>query len=111
MGYLVYDPATKSWVALASGDASLISGASIKTVDQFGGHAAAQAGLVAKLGTTDPTKHVGFVLKWEGNNTIRILWNSRTINETNFGNRAAPIAVRPSIIEAVEKETGARIIQ
>lgn len=107
-----YDPATKSFVAVASGEnTALLSNKPIRTVNQFGGHVAAQAGLVAKLGTTDTKKHVGFVLIWQGNETIRIRWNSGTINQANFGNRAAPMSVRPEIIKAVETATGAKVIE
>jgi hypothetical protein len=96
---------------VASGEASLISGAPIKTAPRIRGHVNAQAELVNKLGTTDPSKHVGFALIREGDNTLRITWNSGVINSKNFGARAAPIAERPSIIQAVEKETGYKVIQ
>jgi hypothetical protein len=106
-----YDPATGQWVALASGDASLVSGAPVQTVSQFGGHAAAEASLVQRTGASDTSRNVGFVLVWEGNNTVRLLWNSRTINERNFGDRAAPEAMRARIREVVARDTGCRVVE
>ncbi|GIG22113.1 hypothetical protein Cch01nite_28370 [Cellulomonas chitinilytica] len=104
-----YDPATGSWVAVASGDAALVSGDAIATVPQYGGHAAAESSLMGRTGSASNAKNVGFVLIWEGNGKLTIRWNSATINARNFGNRAAPVESRPAIIEAVEKTTGCKV--
>ena len=55
--------------------------------------------------------NVGFVLIWEGNNTVRIRWNSGTINLRNFGDRAAPLASRAAIRSAVERTTGCNVVE
>ncbi|WP_421732979.1 SH3 domain-containing protein [Cellulomonas sp.] len=104
-----YDPVTGKWVAVASGEATLLSGEPIATVPQYGGHAAAESSLMGRTGSTSNAKNVGFVLVWEGNGKLTIRWNSATINARNFGNRAAPAAVRPAIISAVEATTGCKV--
>jgi hypothetical protein len=106
-----YNPATKSWVALASGDAKLVSGGPLKTVPVLGGHANAEAALVARTGITDTSNNVGFVLSRQGENTLQIRWNSGTINTRNFGNRAAPQAYRSEIKDAVQKTTGFKVVE
>ena len=106
-----YNPETDQWVAVASGDASLISGRPVQTVPVLGGHASAEAALVQRTGITDISKNVGFVIIWEGNGTLRITWNSGTINFRNFRDRAAPAAIRPAIRRAIENTTGFRVIE
>lgn len=105
-----YNPATGQWIALASGNATLVSGDPVQTVDQYGGHGAAEDALTARTGIRDRSRNVGFVLVWQGNNTVRILWNSRTINERNFNDRAAPDWARAPIREAIARETGFQVI-
>jgi len=108
----VYDPTTGQWIALASGDASLVNGDPIQTVSQFGGHGEAERALVARTGATDTSRNVGFVLIWQGNNTLRIRWNSGTINLRNFGDRAAPTQYRENIRQVIETTTtGATVIE
>jgi hypothetical protein len=102
-----YDPQTGRFVALASGDATLANGQPVQTVPQFGGHAAAEGA----LGAADPRKNVGFVVIWEGSDTVRIRWNSRTINERNFGTPAAPMEVRPAIKAAVGAATRCTVVE
>jgi hypothetical protein len=105
-----YNPATDQWVAVASGDASLVSGRPIQTVPVLGGHASAEAALVQRTGLADVSQN-GFVIIWEGNGTLRITWNSGTVNLRNFGDRAAPAAVRPAIRRAIENTTGCRVVE
>ncbi|MBX2798630.1 MAG: hypothetical protein KTR31_13195 [Myxococcales bacterium] len=100
-----YDPATGDWVALASGNASLKSGDRISTVSQYGGHGAARNDLVSRSGTSNTRAFVGFVLIWKGDH-IQIRWNSRTINQTNFGNRTAPMEHRQAIMDAIKADSG-----
>jgi hypothetical protein len=104
-----YDPVTGKWVAVASGDAALLSGEPLATVPQYGGHAAAESSLMGRTGSASNAQNVGFVLIYEGNGKLTIRWNSATINARNFGNRAAPAASRPAIIEAVEATTGHKV--
>jgi hypothetical protein len=108
----VYDPATKSFVALASGEkTALLSGKPVATVDQFGGHGPAQATLIAKLGSTDARKHIGFVIVWKGDGKVQLKWNSGTVNYKNFGQNAAPVSERPSIVRAVETTLGVKVVE
>ena len=102
----VYNPATGQWVAKASGDASLVSGQPIRTVPRRGGHAPAEANLMARIGITDTSGNVGFVLLREEGNILRIRWNSGQINLRNFGNSAAPLEYRAAIRESIQRETG-----
>jgi RHS repeat-associated protein len=107
-----YNPATGQWVALASGEATtLTSGKPVQTVPLLGGHAAAEGALVERTGITDTSGNVGFALVWEGNNTVRLRWNSTTINTRNFGDRAAPATYRAEIRQAVERDTGFKVIE
>jgi hypothetical protein len=107
-----YNPTADKWVAVASGDATLLSGRPIKTVPPLGGHADAEAALMARIGAgANARENVGFVVIWEGNNSVSLRWNSRTINERNFGGRAAPLASRPAIRAAVETTTGCKVIE
>jgi hypothetical protein len=106
-----YNPASGQWVAVASGDASLISGRPIQTVPVLGGHATAEAALIQRTGVADVSQNVGFVVIWEGNGTVRVTWNSGTINLRNFGDRAAPAAMRPAIRRAIENTTGCRVVE
>jgi hypothetical protein len=106
----VYNPVTRQWVALASGEStSLVSGQSIRTVGQLGGHLAAEAELVARTGFADVSRNVGFVIIREAGNTLRIRWNSGQINLRNFGDRAAPSSVRADILDAVQGCTGVEV--
>jgi hypothetical protein len=106
-----YNPATGEWVALASGDARFVDGRPAPTVPQFGGHAAAERSLSQRTGITDVSENVGFVLVWQGDNTVQIRWNSGTINARNFGDRAAPQQHRQAIVDAVARTTGAVVVE
>ena len=101
-----YEPQSNQWVALASGDASLVSGQPAQTVSRFGGHAAAQEALVARTGITDTSGNVGFVLVKQGDNALDIRWNSGQINFANFGQSAAPEHLRPGLRQSVADTTG-----
>lgn len=107
----VYNSATGDWVALASRDASLMNGQAIQTVPQFGGHASAEAALLARTRMTNTSRNIGFTLIKEGPSTLRIRWNSGQINSRNFGDRAAPIASRAALREAISRETGYEVIE
>lgn len=107
----VYDPSSGQWIALASGDASLLTGKEIQTVSQYGGHAAAERALVEKTGASAMNENVGFVVIWEGDNVVRIRWNSRSINARNFGDRAAPLRFRKAIRDVVQRDTGCRVVE
>ena len=108
-----YNPKADKYVALASGDASLVSGQRIRTVQQHGGtgHLLAERELVARTGLTDTSGNVGFVVVWKGNGTVQLRWNSGAINERNFGNRAAPDNFRAAIREAVARDTGFKVTE
>lgn len=107
----VYHPSTRQWLALASGNSTLISGVPVDTVPQYGGHLDAEAALVAKTGITDTNTNIGFVLVWKGNNIVQILWNSGQINGRNFNDSAAPARYREPIRQAVAAETGFQVIE
>jgi hypothetical protein len=88
-----------------------LSGEAVATVSRFGGHAAAEAALMARTGVVQTGRNVGFVLFKEAGNTLRISWNSGTINLRNFGSRAAPVGSRAAIRAAIEQETGMRVVE
>lgn len=75
------------------------------------GHAAAERSLAQRTGITDVRENVGFVLLWQGDNTVQIRWNSGSINARNFGDRAAPQQHRQAIIDAVARTTGAVVVE
>ncbi|MEZ4235143.1 MAG: SH3 domain-containing protein [Myxococcota bacterium] len=100
-----YNPETGNWIALASEGATLKSGEVAPTVSRFGGHQAAEAALMERIGGADTSNNVGFVLFWEGG-SLRITWNSGSINARNFGDRAAPERYRAGLLEAIQRETG-----
>jgi hypothetical protein len=54
---------------------------------------------------SSPAKKVGFVVIYKGSGVIQILWNSRSVNQANFGDRAAPQEFRINIRAAVENAT------
>jgi hypothetical protein len=107
----IYHPPTKQWMALASEGASLKTAQPISTVAQFGGHAQVERALVTKTGLVNVRENVAFVLILENANTLRIKWNSISVNQRNFGDRAAPRHYRAIIMEAIRNETGYRVIE
>ena len=106
-----YNPETDRWIALASGDASLLSGEPVQTVARAGGHRAAELELMSRIGNLDRGRNVGFVLVWEGEERVSLRWNSGTINSRNFRRRAAPEEYREAIIEAIKSTTGFEVVE
>jgi len=101
-----YDHGSGHWSAVASGDASLVSGQPVQTVPRFGGHNAAQADLAARTGNMTQPSNVGFVIVKQGDNALDLRWNSNSINRTNFGQSGAPMPLRQPIRDSVADATG-----
>jgi hypothetical protein len=103
---------TGEWVAVASGNATLKNpdpDDPITTVSQFGGHREAEANLPSGRSR----KNVGFVVVYTADGEAEIRWNSRTINERNFGagrsdaeKRSAPEEYREQVRDAIKKACG-----
>jgi hypothetical protein len=97
-----FNPDTGDWVAVASGDAALSNpdpNDPITTVPQFGGHREAENNLPSGRDRTN----VGFVIVYNGDGEAEVRWNSRTINQRNFGDRTAPDTHRKAIVDAIQK--------
>lgn len=110
-----YNPEKDTFVALASEGATLKGGTPApNTVARRGGHADAEAKLVARTGTTDQSKNVGFTLTLQPDNTLKINWTSGQINGRNFpqvGNRLPPLEARPPVVRAIESATGLKVVE
>ncbi|MEW9531127.1 RHS repeat-associated core domain-containing protein [Microbispora sp. NPDC049125] len=93
----VYDPAGRNFHARLSGGGNPL-------VSQFGGHAQINREVFGGSGST-----VGFAVIKGGDGTLQMRWNSRSVNERNFGDRAAPMGHRDLIMDALRAATGMEV--
>jgi hypothetical protein len=82
-----------------------VSGGPDPLVDRFGGHGEING---AVFGGSRDT--VGFVAIRGEDGVIQMRWNSASVNVRNFGNRAAPIQYRDSIMDAIRRATGFEVV-
>jgi hypothetical protein len=94
----VYDPATDAFHARQSGGPNAL-------VDQYGGHA--QINQEVFGGSRDT---VGFAVMRGEDGGLQMRWNSRSVNQRNFGDRAAPMEHRDSIMDAIRRATGMEVV-
>ena len=73
-------------------------------VNARGGHAVVNQEL--DLLGYDTTQSYGFTVFLQEDGTLEVQWLSRSVNGQNFGNPLVPTAVRPQIIQILEKQTG-----
>ena len=94
----VYDPATDTFHARLSGGPNAL-------VDQYGGHGVINGEVYG--GSRDT---VGFAIIRNEDGALQMRWNSRSVNTRNFGDRAAPMEHRGSIMDAVRRATGLEVL-
>lgn len=75
------------------------------TVSNQGGHDAVNSEL-AQIGGIDTSKTVGFVIVYDGPNSLELRWNSLSVNATNYGNRTALPEYQKAITDLIKSVTG-----
>lgn len=94
----VYDPASGAFEARLSGGPNALVG-------QYGGHAQINREVFGGSRNT-----VGFAVINRGDGALQMRWNSRSVNERNFGDRAAPMQSRGAIMNAIRQATGMDVV-
>ncbi len=101
----VFDPKTGHFIIRPSGNTLLKDGTIPDgLVDQYGGHGTINQ-LLANQGV-DSSGTVGYTVFYEGPEQLSVSWNSFSVNHANFGNRAAPMEFRQTIMDALRNSTG-----
>ena len=96
----VFDPKTSHFLTRPSGNTLLKDGTvPVDLVPQRGGHGIVNRQL-AEQGI-DPSGTVGFTVFYDNPGQLSVAWNSGSVNSRNWGNYAAPIEFRQSIMDAL----------
>jgi hypothetical protein len=78
-----------------------LSGGQHAIVGRAGGH-----GQINREVFGGSRETVGFVAINQGDGTLQMRWNSISVNQRHFGDRAAPMEYRGPIMDAIRRSTG-----
>ena len=102
----VYDPETSAFLLYPSSDQLILPKG---WVSQYGGHGTVNQKLTQLNPGVNPIRTVAFTAVNKGSGELELRWNSYSVNQFNWGERAAPVEFRQTIIDALQVWTGLKV--